>query len=68
VTRVQRIRGVPTFLCDGRPVLRPAFETYVPTRRYFDQFAGATITPRAVVHGVESGLQFFQRHKAELLE
>ena len=34
----------------------------------FDQFAGATITPRAVVHGVESGLKFFQRHKAELLE
>ena len=33
----------------------------------FDQFAGATITPRAVVHGVESGLQFFQRHKDELL-
>ena len=34
----------------------------------FDQFAGATITPRAVVHGVESGLKFFQRHKTELLE
>jgi electron transport complex protein RnfG len=34
----------------------------------FDQFAGATITPRAVVHGVESGLQFFQRHRAELLQ
>ena len=34
----------------------------------FDQFAGATITPRAVVHGVEAGLKFFQRHKKELLE
>ena len=34
----------------------------------FDQFAGATITPRAVVHGVESGLRFFQRHKAELIQ
>ena len=34
----------------------------------FDQFAGATITPRAVVHGVESGLQFFQRHRDELLQ
>jgi len=34
----------------------------------FDQFAGATITPRAVVRGVESGLKFFQRHKAELLQ
>lgn len=33
----------------------------------FDQFAGATITPRAVVHGVESALQFFRRHRAEIL-
>lgn len=33
----------------------------------FDQFAGATITPRAVVHGVASGLRFFQRHREELV-
>jgi Na+-translocating ferredoxin:NAD+ oxidoreductase subunit G len=33
----------------------------------FDQFAGATITPRAVVRGVEAGLKFFQRHRDELL-
>ncbi|QSA99260.1 electron transport complex subunit RsxG [Methylococcus sp. EFPC2] len=33
----------------------------------FDQFAGATITPRAVVGGVQAGLGFFQRHRAELL-
>ncbi|MDD5033915.1 MAG: electron transport complex subunit RsxG [Methylococcaceae bacterium] len=33
----------------------------------FDQFAGATITPRAVVRGVQSGLGFFQRHRAELV-
>lgn len=33
----------------------------------FDQFAGATITPRAVVQGVASGLRFFQRHRADLL-
>lgn len=33
----------------------------------FDQFAGATITPRAVVHGVESGLKFYKAHKDELL-
>jgi len=34
----------------------------------FDQFAGATITPRAVVQGVESGLMFFQRHRDELIQ
>jgi electron transport complex protein RnfG len=33
----------------------------------FDQFAGATITPRAVVRGVQAGLAFFQRHRDELL-
>jgi electron transport complex protein RnfG len=34
----------------------------------FDQFAGATITPRAVVRGVEAGLSFFRRHRQELME
>ena len=33
----------------------------------FDQFAGATITPRAVVGTVHRGLGFFARHRAELL-
>jgi electron transport complex protein RnfG len=34
----------------------------------FDQFAGATITPRAVVKRVEAGLRFFQRHRVTLVE
>lgn len=33
----------------------------------FDQFAGATITPRAVVAGVKRGLEFAQRHQAEFV-
>ncbi|MCY1284916.1 Electron transport complex subunit RnfG [compost metagenome] len=33
----------------------------------FDQFAGATITPRAVVKAVHLALQYFDKHKAELL-
>ena len=33
----------------------------------FDQFSGATITPRAVVEAVHSGLSFFDEHKDELL-
>ena len=40
-TRVATIRGVPTFICNGRPVLRPSFETYAPTQHYFEQFARA---------------------------
>lgn len=33
----------------------------------FDQFTGATITPRAVVKSIHSALLFFQQHKTELL-
>ncbi|MEJ2608636.1 MAG: electron transport complex subunit RsxG [Candidatus Thiodiazotropha sp.] len=33
----------------------------------FDQFSGATITPRAVVKAIHSGLTFFEAHKDELL-
>jgi electron transport complex protein RnfG len=34
----------------------------------FDQFAGATITPRGVVAAIRRGLEFFQQHKSELTE
>lgn len=34
---------------------------------HFDQFSGATITPRAVVKAVKSGLDFFYDHKTRLL-
>lgn len=33
----------------------------------FDQFSGATITPRAVVGTVHRGLSLFERHRASLL-
>lgn len=33
----------------------------------FDQFAGATITPRAVVKAVKGGLETFASHKAAIL-
>jgi len=41
ITQVASIGGVPTFICDDKPLLRPAFETYVPTQYYFGQFAEA---------------------------
>ena len=34
----------------------------------FDQFTGATITPRAVVKAVKGGLEFFAAHRAVLLD
>ena len=33
----------------------------------FDQFSGATITPRAVVKAIKQGLDFFNAHRQELL-
>jgi electron transport complex protein RnfG len=32
----------------------------------FDQFTGATVTPRAVVRAVSSSLQYFEQHRDEL--
>jgi electron transport complex protein RnfG len=34
----------------------------------FDQFAGATITPRAVVGAIRGGLEFFAAHRDEMME
>jgi electron transport complex protein RnfG len=34
----------------------------------FDQFAGATITPRGVVRAIHGGLEFFEANKTKLLE
>jgi electron transport complex protein RnfG len=34
----------------------------------FDQFSGATITPRGVVAAIKAGLEFFAAHKADMLE
>jgi electron transport complex protein RnfG len=34
----------------------------------FDQFAGATITPRAVVKAVKQGMVFYDAHREEILE
>jgi electron transport complex protein RnfG len=33
----------------------------------FDQFTGATVTPRAVVGAVRDALTYFERHRTELL-
>jgi electron transport complex protein RnfG len=34
----------------------------------FDQFAGATITPRGVVKAVKQGLEFFEQNRSALLD
>ncbi len=54
---------------DGKSLTNPAADGWAvkKDRGEFDQFAGATITPRAVIGAVHRALQYFDAHKAELL-
>ena len=53
---------------DGKSLGDPAPEKWAVKKDsgVFDQFAGATITPRAVVKAVKGGLEFFAAHKTEI--
>ena len=55
---------------DGKSLESPPAEKWVVKKDggVFDQFAGATITPRAVMKAVKGGLEFFAAHKQEILE
>ena len=54
---------------DGRSIGAPGPEGWKVRKDggVFDQFSGATITPRAVVSTVHRGLALFERHRPELL-
>lgn len=54
---------------DGKSLGDPAPEKWAVRKDggIFDQFAGATITPRAVVKAVKGGMDFFTAHKAEII-
>ena len=53
---------------DGKSLGDPAPEKWAVKKDngVFDQFAGATITPRGVVKAVKGGLEFFAAHKTEI--
>ena len=53
---------------DGKSLGDPVPEKWAVKKDggIFDQFAGATITPRAVVKAVKGGMEFFSAHKAEI--
>ena len=53
---------------DGKSLSNPAQRGWAVKKDQgdFDQFAGATITPRAVVAAVHKALQYFDQHHAEL--
>ncbi|MCP1622605.1 electron transport complex subunit RsxG [Pseudomonas nitroreducens] len=54
---------------DGRSLSDPAEAGWQVKKDggQFDQFAGATVTPRAVVKATHLALQYFDAHKTELL-
>lgn len=54
---------------DGKSLGDPAPEKWGVKKDsgVFDQFAGATITPRAVVKAVKGGLDFYAAHRKEIL-
>ncbi|MGB0659391.1 MAG: electron transport complex subunit RsxG [Mangrovicoccus sp.] len=54
---------------DGRSLEDPAPAKWKVQKDggVFDQFSGATITPRAVVGAIRGGLELFERHEAELM-
>jgi electron transport complex protein RnfG len=54
---------------DGKSLGDPAPEKWAVKKDggVFDQFAGATITPRAVVKAVKGGMDFYTEHRKEIL-
>lgn len=54
---------------DGKSLDNLTFEEWAVKKDggVFDQFAGATITPRKVVQAIRRGLEFYRAHQQELL-
>ena len=65
IERSDWIRGF-----DGRSLLEPVVSGWAVKRDggEFDQFTGATITPRAIVRGVKAALEYVRDHRETLFE
>ncbi|MCX7192649.1 MAG: electron transport complex subunit RsxG [Proteobacteria bacterium] len=55
---------------DGKSLGDPPAEKWAVKKDggVFDQFAGATITPRGVVKAVKGGMDFFEKQRSKLLD
>jgi len=55
---------------NGKSLQNPVADKWRVTKDggHFDTFTGATITPRAVTKAVKSALQYFETHRAQLLD
>lgn len=63
-------KGTWIFSFDGKSLSMPAPERWAVRKDggEFDQFTGATITPRAVVQAVHQALIYFSEHRDTLLQ
>ena len=65
---IAKTRWIESF--NGKSLADPPAEKWAVKKDggVFDQFAGATVTPRAVVKAVKQGLAFYGDHRAEILD
>jgi electron transport complex protein RnfG len=68
--KIEPAKGEWIHSFEGKSLGNPPAEKFAVKKDggVFDQFAGATITPRAVVKSVKGGLAFFAKEKSRLLE
>lgn len=66
--KIERRKDDWVLAFDGKSLADPGPEKWAVKKDngVFDQFAGATITPRAVVKAVKGGLDFFAARKQEI--
>ena len=67
--KIEPVKSHWIFAFDGKSLGDPPAEKWAVKKDggVFDQFAGATITPRGVVKAVKGGLDFFDKQRAQLL-
>lgn len=67
--RIETKKSDWVFSFDGKSLGQPAVENWTVKKDggNFDQFTGATITPRAVVTTVRNALAYYEKHRAEIL-
>lgn len=68
--KIEAAKGHWIYDFEGKYLGDPPLEKWAVKKDggVFDQFAGATITPRGVVKAVKGGLDFFDKNRAQLLD
>jgi electron transport complex protein RnfG len=68
--KIEAAKNSWIFAFEGKSLGDPAADKWAVKKDggVFDQFAGATITPRGVVKAVKGGLEFFEKNRAQLLD